>query len=477
MLLVAVLAAACRIDTSVDIAVDADGSGRVTVTVVADADAVAAIPDAPDQLRLDDLEAAGWTLDGPTVDDAGALTVTASKPFGSPEELPVVLTEIAGPGSLFEGVELRLDRGFARTTYELTGTIDPSPDLESFGDEELARLLAGEPLGRPVDELLAGVDPAEALGLTVVLHLPDDVVADNASVEGATATWTLRYGDPPLALDARGTVENLRPRLWAAGAILALGLFLLLLLVRIVRRVVRIWRTPKGRRPRDRRRREQRAAVRQKEAERPRRRLLRLLVLDAHGVVVRPTDPLEGLLLPVVRGERPDADPDLVRDRYRKLVLGRLSPDEFWSEVGLGPVAEEVETRYLSSFRLVPGLHAFLDRMGQRGLPVAVVGNDPRRWGDRLRRMASLDGAVAAWVVSGDVGATLPERPLFEATRRLLAVDLEDCLYLSAVPAHLDAAAALGLATVHFAASPADGEAPDHAVIHGFDEMLRGRGS
>ncbi len=474
-LVLVVVAAACRVDTTVDVVVADDGSGTVTVTVVADAEAVAAVPDAPDELRLDDLADAGWSVQGPTVDDAGALTVSATKAFGSPEELPVVLTEIAGPGSLFDGVELRLDRSFARTTYELTGRLDPAPDLESFGDEELAGLLAGQPLGRSVDELFDGVDPAEALGLTFSVTFPDDVAAESATVEGATATWSLRYGDAPVDLAARGTVEDLRPRLWAGAAIAILGLLVLLLLARAGGWLVRLWRTPKGRRRRDQRRREQRAAVRQREAERPRRRLLRLLVIDAYGVVVRPTDPLEGLLLPVVRGERPDVDPDLVRDRYRKLVLGRLSTDEFWSEVGLGPVADDVETRYLSSFRLVPGLHAFLDRMTRRGLPVAVVANDPRQWGDRLRRMASLDGVVAAWVVSGDVGALLPERGIFEATRRILAVDLEDCLYLSSVPTHLDAASALGMATVHFAAAPSDEPAAGHTVIHGFDEMLRGR--
>ena len=100
-------------------------------------------------------------------------------------------------------------------------------------------------------------------------------------------------------------------------------------------------RTPKGRGRRATRRRQQRAADREAEASRPRKRLLRLLVVDVHGVIVRPTDPREGLLLPVILGENPDVDPELLRDRHRKLVLGRLTPEEFWSDIGLGPIGRE----------------------------------------------------------------------------------------------------------------------------------------
>ena len=113
-----------------------------------------------------------------------------------------------------------------------------------------------------------------------------------------------------------------------------------------------------------------------------------MLIVDVHGVIVRPTNPLEGLLVPLITTERPEIDPEVIRGNHRQLVLGRISPEEFWSNVGLGPMADEIETRYLSSFRLVPGLHPFLDRMATSRLPVAAVGNQPRVWGDRLRRMA-----------------------------------------------------------------------------------------
>ena len=265
--------------------------------------------------------------------------------------------------------------------------------------------------------------------------------------------------------------------MWMNIARAAAAAAALVLLVVIVVWVVNLVRTPRGRGRRAVRRRKQRTAERQVEASRPRKRLLRLLVVDVHGVIVRPIEPLEGLLLPVILGENPDIDPDMVRDRHRKLVLGRVTPDEFWSDLGLGPIGREVETRYLSSFKLVPGLHPFLDSVSGRSLPVAVVGNQPKEWGRRLQRMAQLEDSVSSWLVSGEVGAVLPEPPLFEATRRVMSVDLYDCLYLSSVTEYLDAAAELGIATAYFAASPNDVTETEHTLIRGFDDILRGRSS
>ena len=480
--LLVLVASACRVETTVDIAVDEDGSGTVTVTVVADAAAVELVPDFPDAIRFDGLSDAGWSIDEPVTDASGAMTVVGSKPFADADDLPDVLAELAGETVVFDDVQLVRDDDFpmlglspASTEYRLTGTVDPAPDLQLLGSTVLS-----PPLGRSVDEIVAasGTPLEESLGLLVAVSMPGDVaVPDDAAgtpdVDDDTATWVFAYGDDPVALDASTSVEDILPRVWAIVALVAFLALVLVLLSRLGSWLLARWRTPKNRRPREVRRRQQRAASREAEANRPRSRLLRLLVVDVHGVVVRPTDPLEGLLLPLVTAEQPDLDPDTVRERHRQLVLGRLSPEEFWSELGLGPIAEEIETRYLSSFRLVPGLHPFLDRMRTSRLPVAAIGNQPAVWGERLRRMAALDGVVASWLVSGDVGAALPEPSLFEATRRTNSVDLYDCFYLSSVESHLDAAQELGMATAFFAPTADDVVPSEHTVVKGFEELLR----
>jgi FMN phosphatase YigB (HAD superfamily) len=440
---------------------------------------VDALPDAPDGLRFDDLATTGWTVDGPDLDAAGAMTVALSKAFVTADALPAVLAEIAGEGVLFEDVVLetthsfdRIGLGPATTDYTLSGTLDPNPDLSSFADEFLPPTVGVTTRESLIAEQRNGDDV-----ITVRVRLPDSESSDTGQVEGGEAVvWETRFGaTDPIELDARSSTDDILPRVWAIVALLAFLSFLAILLSRLAGFVLAKMRTPKGRRRRDVRRRQQNAATRAEEASRPRRRMLRLLIIDVHGVVVRPTDPLEGLLLPLIVAEQPDVDVNRVRELHRRLVLGRLSVEEFWAEVGLGPVAQEIETKYLSSFRLVPGLHPFLDRMAVSQLPVAAVGNQPRVWGDRLRRMAALDDALASWMVSGDVGSTLPEPALFEATRRTMSVDLFDCFYLSNVPEHLDAAEALGMATGLFVAGNEAAPETTHTVVRGFEDLLRSR--
>ena len=488
-----VLAAACRVDTAVEVDIDDDGSGVVTVVFAADADAVARVPELAEGLRLDDVRDAGWAVDGPISRGDGGVEVRVVKEFESSSQLPVVLAEITGEGVIFSEVVLEQTRSFAESSYEFRAVIDPAPPVDAFSDGALAAIFGGQPFGRPLEDLIAEVGrPQDSLGLRFTLTLLDSDEAFSAStgsdaalgeelvvvapeIDGSTAIWRFSYGDPRAEVSASTTLRDTVAPLWlniARAAALGFGLVVLGVAVAWV---VALVRTPKGRGRRATRRRQQRAAAREAEASRPRKRLLRLLVVDVHGVIVRPTGPLEGLLLPVILGENPDVDPDLVRDRHRKLVLGRLTPEEFWSDLGLGPIGREVETRYLSSFKLVPGLHPFLDRTAGRGLPVAAVGNQPREWGMRLRRMAQLEDSVSSWLVSGEVGAALPERPLFEATRRVMSVDLYDCLYLSSIPEFLDAASDMGMATGYFAASPEDVRETEHTLIRGFDDILRGR--
>lgn len=479
----ALLASACRVDTTVDIRVDDDGSGEVAVEVVADAETVALIPDAPDGLQLGDLGDAGWTVNTNSVDGAGALTVNVSKRFASADALAGVLAEIAGEGVVFEGFTLVKDHSFdvfglgpARTDYALRGSVDPTFDVERLGGVFPDGL---SPLGRSVEAIEGLFEGAfeDVLGLTVTVRLPETLGEANGEVVDETVIWTMSYGDGAVGVEANSSAESILVRVWTMVALSAGALLVLLFVSYLVQFLLAKWRTPKGRRRRDVRRRQHRAATRAQEASRPRRRMLRLLVVDVHGVLVRPTSPLEGALLPLIVSERPDIDPQRVRELHRLLVLGRVSPSEFWSEVGLGLVTDQMETRYLSSFRLTQGLHPFLDRMKNSGLPVAAIGNQPRAWGDRLRRMAALEDSISSWMVSGDVGSVLPEPALFEATRRTMSVDLFDCFYLSSIEGNLDVAEELGMATGLFLSGNDAIPDTDHTVVLGFEDLLKTRGA
>lgn len=479
----ALLGAACRVDATVDIRVEPDGSGEVALEVVADRAAVALVPDAPGGLLLADLQEAGWTLEGPAVEGGGALTLKASKRFERPQALGGVLGEIAGRNLILERFKISREYSFevfefgpARTNYSLSGRVNPDFDIERLGGE----FEGGLPrLGRQVEEIAEAFEGefADALGLTVTVRLPATLVETTGESIDDVLTWSVNYGDPAVEVEASSVSEDILVRVWTIVAFVAGILLVLVLGAYLASFLLAKWRVPKGRRRRDVRRRKTRAATRAQEASRPKRRSLRLLVVDVHGVLVRPTDPLSGVLQPLILAENPDIDPQRVRDAHRKLVLGRLSPDEFWEEVELSMFAQQLETRYLSSFRFMPGLHPFLERMKKSDLPVAAIGNQPRAWGVRLRRMTALDDLITSWMVSGDVGATLPEPALFEATRRTMSVDLFDCFYLSNVVANLDVAEELGMATGLFLTSDDVVPDTDHTKIYGFEDLLKTRGA
>ena len=223
LVVVAVLAG-CRVQTEVTIDVAEDGSGVVEVGVGLDPDATSRVPDLDQALRLDDLRATGWEVVGPQVEDDGHTWVRASKPFDDPAEAQVVLAEITGPEGALRDFVLTEERALARTTYELTGTVDLAGGLEAFTDEELAALLGGEPLGASVEELSAelGEPLSEVFTMRLTVNMPD----------GSETTVEPVLGDAePTTVDASATVW--RPDTLAFGGV-AIVAALLLLLVAVI---------------------------------------------------------------------------------------------------------------------------------------------------------------------------------------------------------------------------------------------------
>src|SRR5689334_11259915 len=80
--------AACRVHTDVDVHVRDDGSGTVSVHLTLDGDAARLVPIA--SIRLDDLQAAGWSV------TRDATSVTLTKAFARPEYLGPTLRELTG---------------------------------------------------------------------------------------------------------------------------------------------------------------------------------------------------------------------------------------------------------------------------------------------------------------------------------------------------------------------------------------------
>jgi hypothetical protein len=232
--LLAFLAAAttaCQVRTVVTVDVADDGSGTVEVATRLDEEALGKVPDVDDNgasdaadleamIRTDDLEAAGWKVGKPQTGDDGTTVVKLQRPFGTPEEATRILSQVTGPRGALHHLQVTRRDPFGRTQFGFAGVADLSRGLESFGDDGLAKALDGNPLGedQAAIEKRTGQKLADAYRLQIVAKLP-----------GNTRSWSPRLGDPPLRMEADGSVYHW-PTLALAvvAALCVIGLVLML---------------------------------------------------------------------------------------------------------------------------------------------------------------------------------------------------------------------------------------------------------
>ena len=171
------LAAACKVDTTVTVKVRDDGSGVVTVTAVLDPDAVKAAESGggklEDRVRLGDLTKAGWTVQPWARATDGSAQITLSKPFSSPQQAAAIVKELNGTAGPLRDVTVSRDKGTFSTSYEAKGTLDLK-DLQTglTGDRDVVgSLLAQHVDAGAVDQSLLA-DLKDSFGLTVKVELP-----------------------------------------------------------------------------------------------------------------------------------------------------------------------------------------------------------------------------------------------------------------------------------------------------------------
>lgn len=180
LVVVSVLAlSACRLDVTVDVAMDTDGTGVVTVRAVADAELVAQVPDLVGDLRLEDAIANGWTVDGPVEAADGSLTITLEHGFSSAEELANVLNSIGPP--LLDMQAARTTGEDGQTTNAVTGRMQLVDGFQAFADAELLAAVGGLPFA---EEFAAtGATPPESMSFTFRVGLPGELVSAATGTE------------------------------------------------------------------------------------------------------------------------------------------------------------------------------------------------------------------------------------------------------------------------------------------------------
>jgi hypothetical protein len=233
-LLAAVLVAGCRVDVTVDVAMEQNGSGTVTVTVVADDQVVDEAPGLAADLRLDDLEAAGWTTEGPVGTDDGGLSLTLERHFDTPAQATAIIASLNGPNGPFEAVLFTREQSKTAIDYELAGTLQVD-GLNGFADPGLVDAVGAMPYLDVIDARGLTID--EAVGLTFRVTLPGRVRETTSSATSYPLTWTVPFDETLIDVSAtsRTSLESDRGwRVLATLAFVALGVWILFSVVGIV---------------------------------------------------------------------------------------------------------------------------------------------------------------------------------------------------------------------------------------------------
>jgi FMN phosphatase YigB (HAD superfamily) len=496
----------CRADVTVSVLVDDEhGSGRVYVDVDLDREAVDRL-EGIDQLRFDDLVAAGWDVRDPIVDDGGAARLSVHKPFGDPAELGDVLAEISGPDGPFGRLGLWIERSFARTEYRFEGVLDGSVGVDAFADLGLAAALDGLPFGVDLADLEAEL--AMPLGSLVSLQLQVAVPGDHDGSEQRSFTTFTHPGgtrevlvwetdlaaSDPIPVLVTSSVRRVQTVVLAIAAAGFATLFLLILL---------LWGFVALRRRRTRKRAARLAAATPRpiagaptrgpddtpvpvsaEADRAETPVpdgegqeavgpppLRLVVIGGPGVAFGVRDPVDDVVA-FARAHGSMLEYPRIAEHYAEAALGRMSAAELWVAAGAAGDPDRLDEEFLGQYQMAPGLREFVVRARGRGYQVAYLGDGPTAWADHLRRSFVLGELIDPWVVSAGVGAKTPDTAIFEALRRLSGVEPASCLLIDDRLRVLEAAHTLGFGTAWFSPTGRATEAPGHSIIRGFTDLL-----
>jgi HAD superfamily hydrolase (TIGR01509 family) len=197
--------------------------------------------------------------------------------------------------------------------------------------------------------------------------------------------------------------------------------------------------------------------------------LLKVLVLDAMGVIYSVGNDDRDLLCPFVAEKGGTKDVSKVEMLYRSTSLGNMSSAQLWKAVGLNPGLED---EYLQRYELTDGLTDFLEAVNSQGYEVWCLSNDISEWSKKLRARFGLDKYIRGFVISGDVGVRKPEQAIFDHLIGQFTVSPHNAVFVDDQLKNLDVAAASGFNTILFA--PAGHYLTDekHFVATSFADIL-----
>ena len=217
VLILSIVCAACNVDITIDVNMAADGSGTITVTATADSEVVTRAPNLVADMHLDDIQAAGWSIQGPAKTPSGGLEIVLAHPFKTPKQAMAILADLNGPSGPLKSIMLSRTKDDDTTTYTLGGTLQIDGNLDAFGDADLAAALGATPYAAQV--AASGVTPQQAVTVKFRAKLPGTVkksTATSGSASSATGlAWTVPLDGSIVDVSTQSTQHDAK-NIWAS---------------------------------------------------------------------------------------------------------------------------------------------------------------------------------------------------------------------------------------------------------------------
>lgn len=177
----------CQVNTVVTIDVAQSGAGSITVNLIADSQVVAATPNLADDLRFDDIKAAGWVVTRPNKTVDGGLQVSLTHTFDNAEQAGVLLDQLSGEYGPFKQMSLTRSGKDTDSTFKLDGVLQVDGGLNAFADSQMLKIIGGAPFAENIEQ--AGLDLGKAMTIDFVATLPGVIERTTGIDTENTVTW------------------------------------------------------------------------------------------------------------------------------------------------------------------------------------------------------------------------------------------------------------------------------------------------
>ena len=196
---------------------------------------------------------------------------------------------------------------------------------------------------------------------------------------------------------------------------------------------------------------------------------MKVLVLDAMGVIYSAGDDVKNLLCPFIAENGGTMDTSKIERLYHSASLGNMSAFEFWEAVDIDP---RLEDEYLQRHKLTDGFIDFLEESRSQGYEAWCLSNDLSEWSKKLQIRFALNKYIQGFVISSDVGVRKPNRAIFEHLLSRLGTSPSDVTFVDDQQKNLDSAALLGFKTVLFNPGEHNLAGERHEVALAFDQLI-----